>query len=90
MELYEKAGGFYNAGPFTPFLYHDEGTPPHSTIIFPGNGGPNWGGMAADPRSGYVYVQTHDAALSGWIEKSGRVVTMAAAMDPPNLTIEAA
>jgi quinoprotein glucose dehydrogenase len=69
MELYEKAGGFYNAGPFTPFLYHEEGAPPHSTIIFPGNGGPNWGGMAADPRTGYVYVQTHDAALSGWIEK---------------------
>ena len=50
MELYEKAGGFYNAGPFTPFLYHEEGTPPRSTIIFPGNGGPNWGGMAADPQ----------------------------------------
>ena len=26
--LYEKSGGFYNAGPFTPFLYHEEGTPP--------------------------------------------------------------
>ena len=25
--------------------------------------------MAADPRSGYVFVQTHDAALSGWVEK---------------------
>jgi glucose dehydrogenase len=69
MEIYEKAGGFYNAGPFTPFLFHEEGAPPRSTIIFPGNGGPNWGGMAADPKSGYVYVQTHDAALSGWIEK---------------------
>jgi len=69
MEIYEKAGGFYNAGPFTPFLFHEEGTPPRSTIIFPGNGGPNWGGMAADPKTGYVYVQTHDAALSGWIEK---------------------
>jgi quinoprotein glucose dehydrogenase len=69
MEIYEKAGGFYNAGPFTPFLFHEEGAPPRSTIIFPGNGGPNWGGMAADPKTGYVYVQTHDAALSGWIEK---------------------
>src|SRR5438094_148559 len=68
-EIFEKAGGFYNAGPFTPFLFHDEGTPPRSTIIFPGNGGPNWGGMAADPKSGYVFVQTHDAALSGWVEK---------------------
>jgi quinoprotein glucose dehydrogenase len=69
MEIYEKAGGFYNAGPFTPFLFHEEGTPPRSTIIFPGNGGPNWGGMASDPKTGYVYLQTHDAALSGWIEK---------------------
>jgi quinoprotein glucose dehydrogenase len=69
MEIYEKAGGFYNAGPFTPFLFHEEGAPARSTIIFPGNGGPNWGGMAADPKTGYVYVQTHDAALSGWIEK---------------------
>jgi quinoprotein glucose dehydrogenase len=69
MEIYEKAGGFYNAGPFTPFLFHEGGAPARSTIIFPGNGGPNWGGMAADPKTGYVYVQTHDAALSGWIEK---------------------
>ena len=68
-EIYEKAGGFYNAGPFTPFLFHEEGAPPKSTIIFPGNGGPNWGGMAADPKTAYVYVQTHDAALSGWVEK---------------------
>jgi quinoprotein glucose dehydrogenase len=69
MDIYEKAGGFYNAGPFTPFLFHEDGAPPRSTIIFPGNGGPNWGGMAADPKMGYIYVQTHDAALSGWIEK---------------------
>src|SRR5262249_13979776 len=69
LEIYEKAGGFYNAGPFTPFLFHEDGAPARSTIIFPGNGGPNWGGMAADPKTGYVYVQTHDAALSGWIEK---------------------
>src|SRR5579885_309290 len=68
-DLWEKAGGFYNAGPFTPFLFHEAGAPPKSTLQFPGNGGPNWGGMAADPTTGYVYVQTHDAALSGWIEK---------------------
>jgi quinoprotein glucose dehydrogenase len=69
MELFERAGGFYNAGPFTPFLFQEEGAPPRSTIIFPGNGGPNWGGMAADPRTGYVFVQTKDTALSGWVEK---------------------
>jgi quinoprotein glucose dehydrogenase len=68
-ELWDKAGGFYNAGPFTPFLFHEAGAPPKSTLQFPGNGGPNWGGTAADPTSGYVFVQTHDSALSGWIEK---------------------
>jgi glucose dehydrogenase len=68
-ELWEKAGGYYNAGPFTPFLFHQEGAPPKSSIQFPGNGGPNWGGTAADPSLGYVFVSTHDAALTGWIEK---------------------
>ena len=66
--LVERSGGFYNAGPFTPFLYHAAGTPPKSTITFPGNGGANWGGTAADPTTGYVYVQTHDVAFVGWME----------------------
>jgi quinoprotein glucose dehydrogenase len=26
-DLYERAGGFYNVGPYTPFLYHEAGTP---------------------------------------------------------------
>ena len=69
LALYEKAGGFYNAGPFTPFLFHEEGTPPKSTIQFPGNGGTNWGGPAGDPTLGYVFAFTQDAALTGWVEK---------------------
>ncbi len=69
-ELYEKYGGFYNAGPFTPFLYHEDGAPPKLTIQFPGmTGGPNWGGTATNPESGYVFLQTHDNALTGWMEK---------------------
>jgi quinoprotein glucose dehydrogenase len=69
-ELYEKSGGFYNAGPFTPFLLHEEGAPPRSTIIFPGaTGGTNWGGVATDPRLGYVLVYTQDRAQIGWTEK---------------------
>jgi quinoprotein glucose dehydrogenase len=68
-DFVEKSGGFYNAGPFTPFLYHESGAPPKSSMIFPGNGGANWGGSAADPKTGYVYVQTHDTALVGWVEK---------------------
>ncbi len=68
-DLVAKSGGFYNAGPFTPFLFHEAGAPPKSTMIFPGNGGANWGGTAADPSTGWVYVQTHDTALVGWVEK---------------------
>ncbi len=30
----ERSGGFYNAGPFTPFLYHAAGAAPKSTLIF--------------------------------------------------------
>ncbi len=69
-ELWDKSGGFYNAGPFTPFMFHDAGAPPKSTIQFPGGtGGVNWGGPAADPSTGYVFVNAHDTSLVGWIEK---------------------
>ena len=69
-EVYEKNGGFYNAGPFTPWMFHEDGAPPRSTIQFPGGtGGVNWGGTATDPKSGYVFLQSHDGALTGWIEK---------------------
>ena len=69
IEAYERAGGYYNAGPFTPFLFHEAGAPPKSTIQFPGNGGTNWGGPAGDPELGYIFAFTQDAALSGWVEK---------------------
>ncbi|HUK32885.1 MAG TPA: PQQ-binding-like beta-propeller repeat protein [Vicinamibacterales bacterium] len=69
-ELWDKSGGFFNAGPFTPFMFHEEGAPPKSTIQFPGGtGGVNWGGPAADPSTGYVFVNAHDTSLVGWIEK---------------------
>ena len=68
--LWDKSGGFFNAGPFTPFGFHEEGAPPKSTIQFPGGtGGVNWGGAAADPSTGYVFVNAHDTSLVGWIEK---------------------
>ena len=68
--LVEKSGGFYNAGPFTPFLFQEDGAPPRSTSQFPGGtGGVNWGGPAADPTTGYVFIHTHDTSLVGWIEK---------------------
>jgi glucose dehydrogenase len=68
--LWDKSGGFYNAGPFTPFLFHEDGAPPKSTIQFPGGtGGVNWGGATVDPRTGYVFVNAHDTSLVGWVEK---------------------
>jgi glucose dehydrogenase len=67
--LWDKSGGFANAGPFTPFGFQEEGQPPKSTIQFPGGtGGVNWGGAAADPTTGFVYVNAHDTSLVGWIE----------------------
>jgi quinoprotein glucose dehydrogenase len=68
--MWDKAGGFYNAGPFTPFLFHKDGDPPKSTIQVPGGiGGVNWGGGAADPKTGWVYYNAHDTSLVGWVEK---------------------
>ena len=69
--LIERSGGVYNAGPFTPWLYRAEGTPPKSSLVFPGMlGGANWGGMAFDQRSGLAFVVTQDDGLLGWMEKS--------------------
>jgi quinoprotein glucose dehydrogenase len=68
--LWDKSGGFANAGAFTPFGFHVAGEAPKSTIQFPGGtGGVNWGGAAADPTTGYVFVNAHDTSLVGWIEE---------------------
>lgn len=69
-DMWDKAGGFLNYGPFTPFFFHQQGTPPRSTIQLPGGiGGVNWGGAAADPNSGIVYVNALDTSLVGWVER---------------------
>jgi glucose dehydrogenase len=71
-----RSGGFYNAGPFTPFLYKAPDAPPKSTIQFPGGtGGVNWGGVAIDPTSGLVYATSHDGALVGWVQDKDPNVT---------------
>jgi len=69
-ELWRKSGGFANEGPYTPFGFHAEGDVPRTVLQLPGAaGGVNWGGVAADPRRGIVYMHTHDTALVGWIEE---------------------
>ena len=68
--MWDEAGGYRNDGPFTPFYYHEDGAPPKSTIQFPGGiGGVNWGGVAIDPTTGYVFANAHDTSLVGWVEK---------------------
>jgi quinoprotein glucose dehydrogenase len=62
-------GNFYNAGSFTPFFLKKEVRgKPFSSINLPHNGGSVWGGSAADPRSGVVFVNTSESGSIGWIE----------------------
>jgi quinoprotein glucose dehydrogenase len=75
-DFMQKSGGFFNAGPFTPFLYKAPDAPPKSTIQFPGGtGGVNWGGVAVDPTSGLVFAASHDGALVGWVQDKDPNVT---------------
>ena len=68
-DLVAGLGELYNAGPFTPWVYRAESAPPRTTISFPGGvGGANWGGVAFDPGSGYVFVVTQDLGALGWME----------------------
>jgi quinoprotein glucose dehydrogenase len=74
--MMDKAGGYRNEGPFTPFNYKAPGAPPKSTIQFPGGtGGVNWGGVAIDPTSGTVFVNSHDTSLVGWVQDKDPNVT---------------
>ncbi len=70
--MWEDAGGYINIGPFTPFTFRHEGQErPRSTIQLPGGiGGVNWGGPAADPTTGTVFVNAIDTSLVGWVEKN--------------------
>jgi quinoprotein glucose dehydrogenase len=69
-DLVEQLGGVHNAGPFTPWGLR-EGTRAKTTLVFPGGlGGANWGGLAFDPRSRYVFVTSQDVGALGWIEKA--------------------
>jgi len=68
--LLDSYGGtFFNSGPFTPFFLHEEGDEPRASINMPHNGGSNWGGSAADPNTGIVYLNTSESGSIGWIEK---------------------
>ena len=67
--MMERAGGYYNAGPFTPFMFKALNDPPKSTIQTPGGtGGVNWGGMSMDPTTGIFYVNAQNTTLVGWTQ----------------------
>jgi len=69
-ELLGRYGGrFFNAGAFTPFFLHEEGGAVKASINMPINGGSNWGGTAADPKLGYLYVNTSEGGSIGYIEQ---------------------
>ena len=69
VDFMTRSGGFYNEGPFTPFLYKAPDAAPRSTIQFPGGtGGVNWGGPAVDPERGIVYASAQETSLIGWVQ----------------------
>ena len=56
----EKFRGFRSEGQFVPFSVGKD------TVIFPGfDGGAEWGGAAADPETGILYVNANDVAWTG-------------------------
>ncbi|MFP6827161.1 MAG: pyrroloquinoline quinone-dependent dehydrogenase [Pseudohongiellaceae bacterium] len=68
-ELLAGIGEIYNVGAFTPWAYRPDSSAGKTTLLFPGlTGGPNWGGAAFDPNSGYIFVFSQDLGSFGWME----------------------
>ncbi len=64
-ELVEKIGGVHNLGPYTPYSTKE------FRILFPGQqGGPNFGGVAVDQSTGYVFVNSRDVGGMGRLDKT--------------------
>jgi glucose dehydrogenase len=64
-DLVEKIGGVHSLGSYTPYSSQEY------RIIFPGQqGGPNYGGVAVDPKQNYVILNTRNVAGMGKLEKS--------------------
>jgi glucose dehydrogenase len=67
--LRDRSGGLQSSGPFTPYRYRAADKQPRSTIVFPGSlGAVSWGGAAADPERGLVFVNTSSEGGIGWLE----------------------
>ena len=64
-DLVGKIGGIHNDGPYTPYSSKE------FRVIFPGQqGGPNYGGVAVDPKLGYVFVNSRNVAGMGRMDKT--------------------
>lgn len=61
-------GSFFNAGPFTPFFLNTADKPAKASINLPNNGGSNWGGSAADPRTGLIFINVSEGGSIGFME----------------------
>jgi quinoprotein glucose dehydrogenase len=69
-ELWDKSN-YYAAGPYTPWAFHSSTSETKLSLIFPGaTGGSNWGGAAADPQMGYIFVNMQNQGSSGYLEKN--------------------
>src|SRR4030095_5461289 len=65
-DLWEK-NNVYNDGPYTTWPLKESG---RTAVIFPGAvGGGNWGGVAVDPRLGYVFANVMNTGPWGYLEK---------------------
>ena len=67
--LQDYGGNLFNAGAFTPFFMHEDGGPMKASINLPLNGGSLWAGTAADPRTGWLYINTSESGSVGYMEK---------------------
>ncbi len=62
--LFDRDGGMQNEGPYTAYK-----TKP--SVVFPGTlGGGNWNPMSFDPRTGYLFINTHDLGAIGQMVKN--------------------
>lgn len=69
-DLWDRSN-YYNDGPYTPWVVHSSPADTKLTLIFPGaTGGSNWGGAAADPRMGYIFVNMQNQGSTGFLEKN--------------------
>jgi len=64
-DLVAQIGGVHNLGPYTPYSSKEY------RVVFPGQqGGPNFGGVAVDPATNYVIVNSRDVGGLGRMDKT--------------------